>query len=41
MQPLDEDRALRSDTNPLLSSGHGGFVEVASKMEVQFWYQFH
>ena len=41
MQYLDENRALHSDTNPLLSSGHGGFVEVASKVEVQVWYHFH
>jgi hypothetical protein len=41
MQSLDENRASRSNTNPLLSSGHGGVVEAVSKVEVEVWYHFH
>jgi hypothetical protein len=41
VQLLEENRATCSHTNPLLSSGHGGFESGGLRMGVDNWYNFY
>ncbi len=41
MQSLEENGALCFNTNPLVSSGHGGFESCGLRMEVHVTYNYY
>ena len=41
VQLLKENGAMYSDTNPLLSLGHGGFESCGLRMEVHIMYNYY